>query len=161
MPATAQPFFLPCVGLQLVLQHTCRPLSPLFFPVLCRRSSPGQAVSCKVFPQHSCHAQTAPLTRCVLPFALQEKLPRAKADGQPLPEGLLWLLFTGKVQSGRGGSSSVSGEGWHSVLVRALHAPVCGYNAGRLKDCALLYASGLALPVPACGLWFPQPCCHP
>ena len=28
---------------------------------------------------------------------LQEKLPRAKANGQPLPEGLLWLLLTGKL----------------------------------------------------------------
>lgn len=26
---------------------------------------------------------------------LQEKLPRTKADGQPLPEGMLWLLLTG------------------------------------------------------------------
>jgi len=28
---------------------------------------------------------------------LQEKLPRAKPDGQPLPEGMLWLLLTGKL----------------------------------------------------------------
>ena len=29
---------------------------------------------------------------------MQAKLPKAKAGGQPLPEGLLWLLFTGKVK---------------------------------------------------------------
>lgn len=28
---------------------------------------------------------------------LQAKLPRAKAGGEPLPEGLLWLLLTGEV----------------------------------------------------------------
>ena len=29
--------------------------------------------------------------------ALQEKLPSAMPDGEPLPEGLLWLLLTGDV----------------------------------------------------------------
>jgi citrate synthase len=28
---------------------------------------------------------------------LQEKLPKAKAGGEPIPEGLLWLLMTGDV----------------------------------------------------------------
>ena len=28
---------------------------------------------------------------------LQEKLPSAIPDGEPLPEGLLWLLLTGDV----------------------------------------------------------------
>ena len=27
----------------------------------------------------------------------QEKLPKAKAGGEPIPEGLLWLLLTGEV----------------------------------------------------------------
>ncbi len=30
-------------------------------------------------------------------FVLQEKLPSAIPDGEPLPEGLLWLLLTGDV----------------------------------------------------------------
>ncbi len=31
---------------------------------------------------------------------LQEKLPAAKPGGEPLPEGLLWLLLTGDVSWG-------------------------------------------------------------
>jgi hypothetical protein len=33
----------------------------------------------------------------ILNCALQEKLPSAIPDGEPLPEGLLWLLLTGDV----------------------------------------------------------------
>ncbi len=29
---------------------------------------------------------------------LQEKLPAAKQGGEPLPEGLMWLLLTGEVR---------------------------------------------------------------
>lgn len=29
----------------------------------------------------------------------QKVLPAAKPDGEPLPEGLLWLLLTGKVRN--------------------------------------------------------------
>ncbi len=28
---------------------------------------------------------------------LQKLLPKAKANGEPLPEGLLWLLLTGEI----------------------------------------------------------------
>lgn len=37
----------------------------------------------------------------IAPFChlLQEKLPAAKEGGEPLPEGLLWLLLTGEVCS--------------------------------------------------------------
>lgn len=33
---------------------------------------------------------------CDMP--LQEKLPAAKQGGEPLPEGLMWLLLTGDVR---------------------------------------------------------------
>lgn len=31
-------------------------------------------------------------------LSVQEKLPAAKEGGEPLPEGLLWLLLTGEVR---------------------------------------------------------------
>ena len=34
---------------------------------------------------------------CPAPAVLQAKLPAAKPKGEPLPEGLLWLLLTGEV----------------------------------------------------------------
>jgi hypothetical protein len=32
---------------------------------------------------------------------LQEKVPGAKEGGEPLPEGMLWLLLTGEVRDRR------------------------------------------------------------
>lgn len=46
---------------------------------------------------HSKLLQVAVATLMTWWCALQEKLPSAIPDGEPLPEGLLWLLLTGDV----------------------------------------------------------------
>lgn len=43
---------------------------------------------------------------------LQAVLPGAQPGGEPLPEGLLWLLMTGEVRWWAGSSSSSSTEKW-------------------------------------------------
>ena len=37
------------------------------------------------------------MLNCMMALNVQEKLPAAKEGGEPLPEGLLWLLLTGEV----------------------------------------------------------------
>ena len=47
---------------------------------------------------------------------LQEKLPAAVDGGEPLPEGLLWLLLTGEVCGSRaGGGRGGAAESWGSL----------------------------------------------
>ena len=61
--------------------------------------SPFHVLLIRCLPAHSClcsmnnHLHITWVLRCVV----QEKLPSAIADGEPLPEGLLWLLLTGDV----------------------------------------------------------------
>ena len=55
-------------------------------------------------PAHSTFADGV-LSLCLpallcLPACLQEKVPGAKEGGEPLPEGMLWLLLTGEVRAG-------------------------------------------------------------
>lgn len=58
---------------------------------------------------------------------LQEKLPAAVPGGQPLPEGLMWLLLTGKV-CGRGVRAAY-GSGSSPSAQR------CTHFACKRKDC--------------------------
>jgi hypothetical protein len=52
---------------------------------------------------------------------LQEKLPKAKEGGEPIPEGLLWLLMTGEVR----GALGWAGIDVAAAFRSALHAQHC------------------------------------
>ena len=54
-------------------------------------------VSCTPGACLCCWSQTLCLFLEHLYYVMQEKLPSAIPDGEPLPEGLLWLLLTGDV----------------------------------------------------------------
>lgn len=88
---------------------------------------------------------------------LQEKLPAAKEAGEPLPEGLMWLLLTGEVRAlwlmqERGGGAAFAQSSCKQMRVASLGACCAVLKSARAAG----HGCELGATPPCCsGMW----CC--